>query len=80
MKSNYNYPTNSKQLQRLPILYWDLGIFAISAVVALMSIMPLYNQLKKQEERNIQFALHTRTMTVAQFLSRAKDVAAVSPG
>jgi len=30
-----------------------LGIFAISAVVALMSIMPLYNQLKKQEERNI---------------------------
>ncbi|MBO1350711.1 MAG: hypothetical protein EBE86_026555 [Hormoscilla sp. GUM202] len=75
MKTNRNYPTNSQQLQRLLILYWALGSFAISAVVALMSIIPLYNQLKKQEERNLQFAVHTRTMTVEQFLSRAKDIA-----
>ncbi|MBO1350710.1 MAG: sensor histidine kinase [Hormoscilla sp. GUM202] len=75
MKKNSDYPTNSQKLQRLLILYWALGSFAISAVVALMSIMPLYNQLKKQEERNLQFALHTRTMTVEQFLSRAKDIA-----
>jgi len=75
MKTNRNYPTNSKQLQLLLILYWALGSFAISAVVALMSIIPLYNQLKKQEERNLQFAVHTRTMTVNQFLSGSKDVA-----
>ncbi|MEA5499338.1 ATP-binding protein [Limnoraphis robusta] len=67
---------NSKQLQRLLIFYSAVGIFAISILVAILSIFPLYQQLKKGEERNLQSALRTRTLAVEEFLSRAKDITA----
>ncbi|MEB3281642.1 MAG: ATP-binding protein [Lyngbya sp.] len=67
---------NSKQLQRLLIFYSAVGIFAISVLVAILSIFPLYQQLRKNEERNLQSALRTRTLAVEEFLSRAKDITA----
>ena len=66
---------NAKTLQRLLITYSALGIFAISAIVALISIVPLYNQIKKDTERDLQFSLHTRRMTIEQFLLRRQDIA-----
>lgn len=65
---------NSKQLQRLLILYSALGILLTNVLVAILSIFPLYQQLKKAEERNLQSALQTRKLAVEEFLSRAKDV------
>ncbi|MGB3512470.1 MAG: ATP-binding protein [Microcoleaceae cyanobacterium] len=67
---------NSKKLQRLLILYSVVGIFVISILVAIISIFPLYEQLKKNEEHNLQSALQTRTLAVEEFISRAKDIAA----
>ena len=67
---------NSKQLQKLLIFYSAAGIFIISVLVAIVSILPLYKQLKRNEESNLQSALRTRTLAVEEFLSRAKGIAA----
>ncbi|WP_413161460.1 ATP-binding protein [Capilliphycus salinus ALCB114379] len=65
---------NSKQLQRLLIFYSAVGIFAISVLVAILSIFPLYQQLIKNQEENLQSTLKTRRLAVEEFLSRAKDI------
>ena len=63
------------KFQRLLILNSTLGIFFISLVVASVSVLPFYQQLRKQEEKNLRFALHTRALAIQEFSSRAKDVA-----
>ncbi len=63
------------RLQRLLVSYSTLGIFAISLVVASISVLPFYQQLRQQEEKNLRFALHTKALAIKEFLSRAKDVA-----
>ena len=70
-----NNLTSSRELQKSLILYSSLGIFIIGILVAVVSIMPLYRQLKKAQERELRFALRTRSMAVEEFLSRAKNVA-----
>jgi hypothetical protein len=65
----------SKRLQNSILIYSALGIFAISVVVALVSILPLYQQLKQETSRNLIFALKTRTLTIEQYLARTKDIA-----
>ncbi|NER02013.1 MAG: GHKL domain-containing protein [Okeania sp. SIO3C4] len=67
---------NSKELQRLLIFYSVARIFVISVLVAIVSIFPLYKQLKRNEESNLQSALRTRTLAVEEFISRAKGIAA----
>ncbi len=63
------------RVQRLLIFYSALGIFAISLVVASISVLPFYQQLRQQEEKNLRFSLHTRGLAIKEFLFRAKDVA-----
>lgn len=63
------------KIQRLLILNSTLGIFLISLIVASISVLPFYQQLRKQEEKNLRFALHTRALAIKEFSSRAKDVA-----
>ena len=53
---------NFKELQRLLIFYSVAEIFIISILVAIVSILPLYKQLKINEESNLQSALKTRTL------------------
>lgn len=65
---------NSRKLQRLLIIYSALGLFSLSAIVAAVSIFPFSQQLRKNEERNLQLMLHTRTRTVDEFLLRTKDI------
>ena len=67
---------NCKQLQRLLIFYSAVGIFTISVLVAVLSIFPLYQQLIKSEERNLQSALQTRKLAVEKFLLSVKDITA----
>lgn len=74
-KSSTAGSTNSKKLQKTLTIYAALGIFCISAIVAIASIIPFYRQLIQQEQRNLLFAVKTRTLIVEQFLSKAKDVA-----
>lgn len=63
------------RLQYLQKLYSTLGIFAISIVIASISILTFYHQLRKEEEKNLRFRLHTRTLAIKEFLFRSKDVA-----
>ncbi|MGD1713233.1 ATP-binding protein [Dapis sp. BLCC M172] len=65
---------NSKQLQRLLIFYSAVGIFTISILVAIISIFPLYEKLRRNEESNLQSALRTRRLAVEEFLSRARGI------
>ncbi len=62
------------RIQRLLIFYSALGIFAISLIVATISVLPFYQQLRQQEEKNLRFSLHTRGLAIKEFLFRAKDV------
>ncbi|NEN92669.1 MAG: hypothetical protein F6K48_28725, partial [Okeania sp. SIO3H1] len=66
---------NSKELQILLIFYSAAGIFVISVLVAIVSILPLYKQLKVNEESNLQSALRTRTLAVEEFISKVKSIA-----
>ena len=66
--------TVSKQLQRSILLYGALIILAMGIITAIVSLMPLYSQLKKDQQRNLLFALQTRTLAIDQYLWRAKDV------
>jgi hypothetical protein len=66
---------NATKLQRFLIAYTTLGVFTISVIVALASTIPLHHKLRQSQEQDLQFALHNRTLTVQEFLSRAKGVA-----
>ena len=55
---------NSKELQRLLIFYSVVRIFIISALVAIISIFPLYKELKKNEESNLH-RTYAKTLYIA---------------
>ena len=74
-KSSTVGSTNSKKLQKALTIYAAVGIFGISVIIAIASIVPFYRQLLQQEQRNLLFAVKTRTLIVEEFLSKAKDVA-----
>jgi PAS domain S-box-containing protein len=65
----------SKRLQNSIIIYSALGVLTISIIVALVSIIPLFNHIKKDEDRNLLSAVKARTLAVEEYLSRAKDIA-----
>ncbi len=65
----------SRKLRRSSVACSAAGIFIVGVIVALVSIVPFYTNLKRDQERNLQFALTTRTMAVEEYLSRVKDVA-----
>jgi len=64
----------SEHLQRSIIIYSALGILLIGVIVAFVSIIPLFNHLKKNAEQNLSFAVKNRTLAVEEYLTRAKDV------
>lgn len=66
--------TSTQKLQRALVVYSAVGIFAISAIVAIASTLPLYQRLRQGESRNLQAALKTRTLVVEEFLSRTQDI------
>lgn len=65
----------AKRLQRSLVLSSTLGIFSVAVIVAVASIAPLYEYLKKEEERALVLALMAKTMAVEEYLARAKEVA-----
>lgn len=70
MKANF-----SANLQRSIIIYCVIGILVIGVVSAAAGILPLYDRLKIEQERNLSFAVHTRSMAIEQYLTRSEDVA-----
>ncbi|HBB30667.1 MAG TPA: hypothetical protein DDZ80_20825 [Cyanobacteria bacterium UBA8803] len=65
----------SKRLQKSILVYSTLAIMVMSVIIAAASILPLYSSLKKNQQRNLLFALKTRTFAIDEYLSRTKDIA-----
>lgn len=63
------------RLQKLIIVYSALGILATGAIVAMVSIGPLHRHLKQDQERNLLWAVRTKTLAVEEYLWRAKNMA-----
>jgi PAS domain S-box-containing protein len=64
-----------KRLHKSIVLSSAAGIFCVGVIVAVASILPLYEYLKKEEERTLVLALNAKTTAVEEYLSRAKDIA-----
>jgi len=67
--------TVSKQFQRSILVYSTLAMLATGAIIALASILPLYDALKRDQQRNLRFALQTRILAVDEYLSGTQDIA-----
>ncbi len=67
--------TRARNLQKAIIISSVLGIFSVGIIVAAVSIFPLYEHFKKEEELNLNLALNTKTLAMEEYLARAKDVA-----
>ena len=62
-----NSPSNSSnRLQRNLSRYSTAGVFCVSLVVALVSIIPLYNKLKTAQKQDLQAKLSNRTLAAEQ--------------
>jgi PAS domain S-box-containing protein len=51
-----------------------IGIFLVGVIVSVTSIWPLYQYIKKEEERSLLLALNTKTAVVEEYLARARDI------
>lgn len=65
----------AKRLHNSLVASSVVGIFTVGVIVAVASIVPLYEYLKKEEERNLVLALSAKTTAVEEYLARANDVA-----
>jgi len=71
-----NNPSNSSnRLQRNLSRYSAAGVFCISLVVALVSVIPLYNKLKTAQEQDLQAKLSNRTLAAEQVRQSKIEVA-----
>ena len=71
-----NNPSNSSnRLQRNLSRYSAAGVFCISLVVALVSVIPLYNKLKTAQEKDLQAKLSNRTLAAEQVRQSKIEVA-----
>lgn len=62
-------------LTRKLVISAGLGILAISVIVSLSGMIPLYRELQSSREQQLAFGVSTRAQTVEQLLSRQKSVA-----
>lgn len=60
----------SKQLQRKIFNLASIGFLIASLSIALVSIIPLHQQLKNQNENNLIFAVKIRTMLADEFFAK----------
>jgi len=65
----------SEKLQGSIVVYSAIGALAMGIIIALVSIVPLFNNLKEKIDKNLLFAVKTRTLAVEEHLSKAKDIA-----
>ena len=66
---------SSNRLQRNLSRYSTAGVFFVSLVVALVSIIPLYNKLKAAQEQDLQAKLSNRTLAAEEVLQGKIQVA-----
>lgn len=65
----------SDRIQKKIIVYSALSILFIGVIIALISIIPLYHDLKEGRQENLLMAVKSKGMAIEEYLSRCKDVA-----
>lgn len=78
--SNHDNETRADQQVKLRLkatllLYATIGILLTGAVVALVSILPLYDLLKSYEDSNLRNAAGIRALAVTQYLAKLEGTA-----
>lgn len=68
-------PKKTRQLQRRIVTFSVFGMLLIGAIVGVVSIVALYDELRVNQENTLIFATTTKSMAVEEFLARAKDTA-----
>ncbi|MEM8637234.1 MAG: ATP-binding protein [Cyanobacteria bacterium P01_G01_bin.54] len=68
-------PGSSSRLQRNLRRYSTAGVFCVSLVVALVSVIPLYNKLKTAQEQDLQASLSVRSLAAEQVRRSKIEVA-----
>ena len=63
------------RLQRSILIASAIGIVAISIIVALITIIPHYQHLRQNAERDLTQAVKTRSLAIEEYLSRIHDIA-----
>jgi diguanylate cyclase (GGDEF)-like protein/PAS domain S-box-containing protein len=62
-------------LQRSIVRYSALGIVIISIIVAAVSVVPLYYNLRQAKEADLALVVRMRTIAIEEYLTRACDIA-----
>ncbi len=62
-------------LQRSIVRYSALGIVIISIIVAAVSVVPLYYNLRQAKEADLALIIRMRTIAIEEYLTRAYDIA-----
>ncbi|MCG2755074.1 MAG: ATP-binding protein [Desulfobacteraceae bacterium] len=64
-----------KHFKKKILITASVGLLLACICVALISVLPLYKQLRAQQANNLIFAVKTRSMVVEEFLAKAKETA-----
>ncbi len=63
------------RLHRLIVAYCALGILATGTVIAVVSIVPLYQHLKQDEHKNLLIAARSKAVAVEDYIGQTKATA-----
>lgn len=66
----------AERLQHSIVRYSALGIILISVIVAAVSTIPLYYNLRQDQEQDLELLVRSRAIAVEEYLAHARNVAA----
>jgi len=67
--------SSTANLQRSIVRYSALGMVLISIIVAAVSVVPLYYNLRHTKEEDLALVVRMRTIAIEEYLTRACDIA-----
>lgn len=63
------------KINRSILSYSSLGVLVVGIIIASLGTVPLYHNLKRDQEKDLKILLKTRIETVEEYLSRSKAIA-----
>ena len=66
-----------KRIQTRIVIYAALGMLAVGGIASLVGILPLANQLREAQEKNLQIDLRRQTRAVESYVARARNASMI---
>jgi hypothetical protein len=66
--------TTTRRLQRRIVLCSSFGILCVGIIVSLVSTVPLYNHLKREQEHHLSLALTAKAKALEEYLRRDREL------